>query len=72
MAEKTLNQRWLPIGKVAEYFACSTDQVYDWITQGQMEAIKLGKNRGLRVSFISMKGFEEKMRVQSTEKILEK
>jgi excisionase family DNA binding protein len=70
--ERAGNQGWWPVYRVAQYFSCSVDCVYDWITSGQLEAIKTGKKKGLRVSVISIKGFEEKMRVESTEKYLEK
>ena len=59
---------WLHPWKVAEYLDCTREHVYDLVHQGQLEAIKLGP-RALRISEVSLQGFIEKMKVQSSENI---
>ncbi len=58
---------WLQPWKVAEYLDCTRECVYDLVRRGQLEAVRLGP-RAMRISEISVQGYLEKMRIQSTEK----
>lgn len=59
---------WLHPWKVAEHLNCTKRYVYELVSQGKLEAIRLGP-RALRISEASLQGFIDKMKVQSSEKV---
>jgi len=57
---------WLRPGKVAEYLDCTRRHIYDLVAQGQLEAMRVG-HRAIRISEVSLQGYIEKMKIESTE-----
>lgn len=58
--------RWLRPNRVAEFLDCSPKHVWELVSQGQLEAIRLGP-RAMRISEVSVMGFLEKMRIKAME-----
>jgi excisionase family DNA binding protein len=56
------NERYLYVTTVAQSLRCSNQHVYNLITSGELEAIKIGK-RAIRVTESSLIRFLEQSRV---------
>ena len=57
----------LPVNVVAEQLGCSERHVRNLIHQGELEAVKIGKTRGQRVSRESVGRFLDRKRIDAEE-----
>jgi excisionase family DNA binding protein len=58
---------WLRPRRVAQYLDCTREHIYNLVARGELQAIRLGP-RDIRISELSLQGFVDKHRVESTEK----
>ncbi len=61
-----MGKGFLKIKKVAAHLDCSRSQIYDLIYQGELMAIRVGS--ALRIFKESLEDFEERHRVQDSER----
>lgn len=62
-----MSKGWLQPWRVAQYLDCTRQHVYNLVTIGQLESIRLGP-RAIRISEDSLKRFIVKMKGDDSEK----
>ena len=65
-----MGKGWWGPRRVAKHLDCSRSQVYTWVHEGELEAIKTGQI--LRISLESLEAFENRHRVRAEERALKK